>query len=101
MPTTLTTPVAKSETQATLDGWALTVARVSGTLAVDLPNTSMGATLTIRFADGSVSRQVNLSQNGAQLSAAAVTAVRNFHNALVTYLRAQGLLPAGTDTSDF
>lgn len=101
MTTTLTTPIAKNETQATLDAWSLTVVRVNGTLAVDVPNTSMGATLTIRYADGTASRQVQLSQNGSQLSAAALTAVRNFHNALVTYLRSQGLLPAGTDTSDF
>lgn len=101
MPTTLTTPIAKSETQATVDTWTLTVARIAGTLAVDLPNTGFGVTLTIRFADGTPSRQVQLSQNGSQLSAAAVTAIRNFHNSIVTYLRTQGLLPAGTDVSDF
>lgn len=100
MPTTLTTPIAKSETQATLDTWTLTVAR-NGTLAVDLPNTGFGATITIRFADGTPSRQVQLSQNGSQLSGTAITAIRNFHNSIVTYLRAQGLLPAGSDVSDF
>lgn len=100
MPTTLTAPIPKTETQATLDAWSLTVVR-NGALAVDLPNTSIGATLSIRFADGSFSRRVDLSQNGSALTPAALTAVRNFHNALVTYLRAQGLLPAGTDTSDF
>lgn len=101
MTTQLTTPVDRIETQATVDSWGLNITRVAGTLAVDVPNTSIGATVTIRFADGTVSRQVQLSQNGSQLSAGAVAAVRNFHNALVTYLRAQGLLPAGTDTADF
>lgn len=101
MTTTLTTPVNRTETLATVDSWGLNVARVAGTLLVDIPNTSIGAAVSIRFADGTVSRQVQLSQNGSQLSAGAITAVRNFHNALVTYLRAQGLLPAGTDTSDF
>jgi hypothetical protein len=100
MPTTLTTPIAKNETQATLDAWSITVVR-NGALAVDLPNTTFGATLSIRYADGTFSRRVDLSQNGTQLSAAAVTAIRNFHNALITYLRTQGLLPAGSDTSDF
>ncbi len=101
MTTTLTTPIAKSENQATLDSWSLNVVRINGTLVVDIPNTSFGANLTIRFTDGSPSRQVQLSQNGSQLTAAAITAIRNFHNSIVTYLRAQGLLPAGSDTSDF
>ncbi len=70
-------------------------------MTVDIPNTSIGAQITIRLADGTPTRTVQLSQNGSQLTPGAVTAVRNFHNALVTYLRAQGLLPAGTDTSDF
>lgn len=100
MPTALTTPVDRIETQATVDSWALSIVR-TGTLTVDLANTSIGATVSIRYADGTVSRQVQLSQNGSQLTAGAITAVRNFHNALVGYLRAQGLLPAGTDTSDF
>lgn len=101
MTTTLTTPIAKNETQATLDAWSLSIVRVNGTLAVDLANTTFGATLSIRYADSTFSRRVDLSQNSSQLSPAALTAVRNFHNALVTYLRAQGLLPAGTDVSDF
>ena len=100
MPTTLTSPTDKIETQATLDAWSLSVVRLPG-LTVDVPNTTFGATVSIRYADGTVSRTVQLSQNGSQLTAGAVTAVRNFQNALVTYLRSQGLLPAGTDTSDF
>ncbi len=101
MTTTLTTPIAKSETLATLDAWGISIARVAGTEVVDVPNTTFGATLTIRFADGTASRQISLSQNGSQLSAAALTAIRSFHSSIVTYLRAQGLLPAGSDTSDF
>lgn len=100
MPTTLTTPIAKNETQATLDNWSLTITRKAD-LTVDTANSMMGATLTIRFADGTPSRQVQLAQSGSQLSAAALTAVRNFHAAVVTYLRAQGLLPAGSDVADF
>lgn len=100
MPTQLTTPIAKNETQATLDGWSLVVVR-NGSLLPDLTQTMMGATLSIRYADGSFSRRVDLTQAASQLNAGALTAVRNFHNALVSYLRAQGLLPAGTDTSDF
>lgn len=100
MTTTLTTPIAKNETQATLDFWSLTVARDSS-LNVLVPNTSFGATLTIRYADGTPSRQVQLSQDGTQLSVAAINAIRTFHNSIITYLRTQGLLPPGNDTSDF
>lgn len=100
MTTTLTTPIPKNETQATLDFWALNVAR-DANLNVLVPNTTFGATLTIRYADGSPSRQVQLSQDGTQLAPAALTAIRTLHNAVVAYLRTQGLLPAGTDTQDF
>lgn len=100
MTTQLTSPIAKNETQATLDFWSLSVAR-DGSLNVVVPNTMFGATLSVRYADGTVSRQVQLSQDGTQLSPAALNAIRTLHAAVITYLRAQGLLPPGNDTADF
>lgn len=100
MPTQLTAPIPQNETQAVIDTWGISITR-NGALSVDLPNTSFGVTLTLRRADGSISRTLQLSQNGSQLTPAALTAIRTFQNSIVTYLRSQGLLPAGVDTSDF
>lgn len=100
MPTSLTSPVARNAVSATVDSWHLEVARDPATLAVLPAETQFTATVRLRYADGSESSKAVFGQPFSDLSAGAKTALRSFHGSVVTYLRASGVLPAGTDTAD-
>lgn len=100
MPTQLTSPIAKNAVSATLDSWHLEVSRDPATLAVILPETTFTATVKFRYADGSEADKKVYGRAVSDINGASALAIRNFHNAVITYLRAQGILPAGTDTQD-
>lgn len=99
MPTSLTTPIVKNAVTATVDQWDLIVTRNTD-LSVDLNQTQLSATMNTRFADGTISQRTVWSKNYAELPIAAQNAVKSFHASVISYLRTQGVLPAGTDTTD-
>lgn len=99
MATQLTTPQVQSATTATLDAFEINLLRRAD-FSVDVPNSHLLARVVFREANGNAVRIVNVDKQGSELTAAVRTAARDLQNALVTYLRAQGVLPAGTDTSD-
>jgi len=98
MPTTLTTPIVKSVTKATVDNWKLDIRR-NADLTIN-GDTQFTATIGFRLADGTVEYQTDLVIKTSAMSAGAQTSLRNFHNSIVTYLRSLGMLPAGVDTQD-
>lgn len=100
MPTALTAPIAKNATSATLDSWHLEVVRDPASLAVLTDQTQFTATVRFRDAGGAELSKVVYGKATADVGAPAALAIRNFHNAVITYLRAQGVLPAGVDTQD-
>jgi len=100
MPTQLTTPVAKNTTQATVDSWHLEVVRDPITLLPLTDQTQLTVTVSLRFADGTVSNKQVVGVALNTLPAGALNTVRTFHQAIIAFMRAQGVLPAGVDTAD-
>lgn len=100
MPTQLTAPIVTNVMHATLDGWELQIKRNSD-LTVNNAASSFAADITFRNGGGSPQRVQRFVRAGPDLPVAVRTAIANLQSALVTYARAQGVLPAGTDTADF
>jgi hypothetical protein len=100
MTTQLTTPVAKNAVSATVDSWHLELVRDPVTLAPIPDQSQFTVTVRLHFADGSEATKnvVGNALNG--MPNAAVTAIRNFHNSIVAFMRNQGFLPTGVDTAD-
>lgn len=100
MPTTLTTPVIKSATRATVDNWSLSINSRNGGLAPILADTWLNATVVFRDAGGVEISRSSFSVAQTSWGAPLTTNVRTFHAVILTALRNAGLLPAGTDTQD-
>lgn len=99
MPTTLTSPIVRSATVATVDSWSLTIGR-NANFSANLPDTWLNATVIMRHADGTEASRSSFSVAQPGWGAPLTTTVRNFHTAIIAAMRNAGLLPAGTDTQD-
>ena len=100
MPTQLTTPeVRVAVTTATLDDWSVHVER-GANLAVDQTKTLLFAKVTLRDATGKELDTKTLRRDVATLPNGLKTQIAAMHAALVTALKAAGVMPAGTDTAD-
>lgn len=97
MPTALTAPIAKTSTTVCLDNWGLSITRNAD---FSVQNANFVAILSFRLVDGTVAFTKEVRLPFSSLTAPAQTAVRNFHAALITYLRNTAVLPAGVDTLD-
>jgi len=100
MTTQFTNPVTTSATHATIDTMEVVFRRNLPSLAINVAESTLKVDIVFRNGNGSVIRVNPVSRQGDELSAAVRNAIRDLQNALVTYTRAQGVLPAGTDTSD-
>ncbi len=100
MPTALTTPLTQSAPNATLDEISITIAR-NANLTANAADSTLSAVFRFRKADGSVLESRALTVASANLPAAVRTAAINLHTAVLAAARNAGVLPAGTDTSDF
>jgi hypothetical protein len=100
MPTTLTTPeVRLAVTTATVDAWSIELSRESD-LSVNPGASILTARVTLRDALGREIDQHTFRRDVSSLPAALKTQLRDTHVAMISALRAAGVLPAGTDTAD-
>jgi hypothetical protein len=100
MSTQLTVPITASLTHATIDGWELSIKR-NPDLTVNNSLSSFAAEISFRNGGGVVNRVQRFVRTGPELPAAVRNAIANLQSVLITYARNQGVLPNGTDTSDF
>jgi hypothetical protein len=100
MPTILTNPeVRVAVVTVTLDDWSLRIDRTAN-LSVDQAKTILVAKVTNRDAQGKELDTKTVRSDVAGLPAGLRTQIGNLHSALVTFLKAKGAIPAGTDTPD-
>jgi len=100
MTTTLTTPISVTVTKATVDAWDLRVARVLPGLTVNLADSRFDVTVVNRLASGVEVSRTEVQFPLSEVSAGTLTVLRNFHLQVIAYVKANGALPAGTDTAD-